>query len=96
MSSNVVVKHEDGQLYLVPEGTPPDEADKGIPLAVDLSFTPSLVKWELFRDLLAQRGLVVPEDFNRPGAYDRTADALRAFIKITANEIVDHIRSNMT
>lgn len=93
-SKNVVITAPSGDQFLVPEGTLPEEAHKGIPLAVDLSFLSNGVYLEkALRDALARRGLNNAEDFEQPGAYDKTADALREVIKVKANEIVDTIRT---
>lgn len=91
--SNVVMVASDGQEYIVPEGTPQSEVHKGIPVAVDLSFLNFPVEWELrFKSELKKRKLISPEDFEKPGAYKEVADALRALLKVSANDIVDSIR----
>lgn len=91
--ANVRRLAHDGQYYLVPDNTPEDEITKGVPLSVDLSFLDFPVQLEQeLRAALRKRGLVEPVDFEKPGNYQKTADALRDVLKVKANEIVDRIR----
>lgn len=91
--ANIVRQASDGNRYLVPEGTPDDEINKGVPLSIDLSFLDFPVQLEqTLRAALASQGLVEPKDFERPGVYKFMAEALKRTFKVTANEIVDHIR----
>lgn len=91
--ANVVMKGSDNKTYLVPEGTSGLDILKGVPLSFDLSFLDFPVELEqTLRREMEARGLRVPSDFEKPGAYKSAAEALRITFKVSANEIVDRIR----
>lgn len=99
-SKNKIVDYIDPQTQrkqrvILPEETPSEFANEGVPVSIDLSgLYPEPFSYQL-EQALWQRGIITPDDLQIPGALTLIRQALQHVLKMDANDIYQHVlRSN--
>lgn len=90
----VTYTDKDGILrrVLMPDHALDDSPETGIPISVDLSgIHPNYTIVEL-QNRLFERGLIQPDDFEKPGANDIIMQVLRSLLRLDVAEIVSYVR----